>query len=210
MSPAAKKLFPIGASATEEELKSNELHFIADLQAAMQRWYAEAGPGVDVVWYGISLVVKAADEVAARLGTEDEKDPICRLEALQAMREALNIKWPKTIATQRTKRERLLRRDSDPKLSRAYEAKTIILIAADFPAWHAEVGIWGFVRSLLQLVKVGERVFDETLEDASTPKEKVLFLVAFELRRRLGKVDDNLLGALELLGAEQAGRELVS
>lgn len=37
---------------------------------------------------------------------------------------ALNIKWPKNLATQRNKRERLLRRGEDPKLARAYELQT--------------------------------------------------------------------------------------
>lgn len=108
-------------------------------------------------------------------------------------------------AAQRTKRERRLRRDKSPKLARAYDAKTIALISEDFPAWYAEAGLWGFVRSLLQLVQVAENIFTEVTEDPEIPKEKVLFMVAFEVRRRFGKVDDELLGALELLANEHKG-----
>jgi len=210
VSQAAKTSVAVSAPVTEKEQKINELQFITELQAAMQRWYAESGPGVDVAWYGIALVVKAADEAAKRLSSEDEKDLACRQEALRVMRGALKIKWPKNLATQRNQRERLLRRGKDPELARAYESKTIALIAEDFPAWYAEVGLWGFVRSLLELVKVAEQVFNETLEDASIPKETLLFMVAFELRRRFGKVDSNLLGALEFLGELEAGKELAT
>lgn len=202
---ATKQSKPTAAPATEEELKVRELEFITDLQAAMQRWYAEAGPGIDVVWYGIFKVIQAADEVAARLGGDDESEMGCRWEALKAMQAALAIKWTKETAAQRTKRERLLRRGESPKLARAYDAKTIALVAEDFPAWYAEAGLWGFVRSLLQLVQVAENVFTEVTEDPEIPKEKVLFMVAFEVRRRFGKVDSNLLGALELLAKEHKG-----
>lgn len=199
MARVAKFSASVSAPSTEEELKASELHFISDLQAAMQRWYAEAGPGIDVVWYGIFKVIQAADEVAARLGGDDETEMGCRWEALKAMRGALAIKWTKETAAQRTKRERLLRRGESPKLARAYDAKTIALVAEDFPAWYAEAGLWGFVRSLLQFVQVAENIFTEVTEDPEIPKEKVLFMVAFEVRRRFGKVDSNLLGALKLL-----------
>lgn len=207
MARVAKFSASVSAPSSEEELKASELQFITDLQAAMQRWYAEAGPGIDVVAFGIYQVIKAADEVAARLGNGDEAEMGCRWEALHATRAALAVKWPKEVAAQRTKRERLLRKGELPDLGRSYDAKTIALISADFPAWYAEVGFWGFVRSLLQLVQVIEQVFDETVEDASIPKEKALFMVAFEVRRRFGKVDDELLGALEFLGNELKGAE---
>lgn len=207
MTRATKQSMPTAAPATEEELKVRELEFITELQAAMQRWCAEAGPGIDMVAFGTYNVIKAADEVAARLGSDDETEMGCRWEALQAMRAALAVKWPKEVAAQRTKRERLLRRGELPDLGRSYDAKTIALISEDFPAWYTEVGFWGFVRSLLQLVQVIEEAFNETMEDTSIPKEKAFFLVAFEVRRRFGKVGDELLGALEFLGNELKGAE---
>lgn len=78
-----KILVPISATGTEEEQKKDLLQFITELQAAMQRWYAESRPGVDVAWYEIALVVKAADDAATRQAAEDEKDVACRQEALR-------------------------------------------------------------------------------------------------------------------------------
>jgi len=84
----------------------------------------------------------------------------------------------------------------------AYGRRTVELFAADMPGWYAGGGLWYVVRSLLEACKVVDEVFADVAADSKVADHEKLFVSAFEVRRRYGKVSDAELQALQLIGKE--------
>lgn len=192
-----------GVPTTEEAMVAAERQFIAELVQAMPAWYDQAGPGVDVSFVGAMQMIVAADKAAAPHGDAGEVFIPARWAAVQAMRGALKVTWPLSVTRRREQRKRALKQAGMTDVA-AYERQTIELLAADMPAWYAKGGLWFVVRSLLEACKVVDEVFTDVAGDSKVPAESKLFVSAFEMRRRYGKVSEVELQALELIGNEAA------
>lgn len=190
-----------GIPTTEEAMVAAERQFIAALVQAMPAWYDQAGPGIDVTFIGVMQLVVAADKAAAPNGDAGEAFIPARWAALQAMRSALKMTWPLSVTRRRDQRKKALKQAGTTD-GAAYERRTIELFAADMPAWYAEGGLWFVVRSLLEACKVVDEVFADVVADSKVPDHVKLFVSAFEVRRRYGKVSDAELQALEFIGKE--------
>ncbi len=192
-----------GIPTTEEAMVAAEREFIAELVQAMPAWYDQAGPGVDVSFVGVIQMVVAADKAAAPHGDAGEVFIPPRWAAVQAMRGALKMTWPLSVTRRRDHRKKALKQAGATD-GTAYERQTIELLAADMPAWYAKGGLWYVVRSLLEACKVVDEVFADVAADSTVLDHEKLFMSAFELRRRYGKVSEVELQALELIGNEAA------
>ncbi len=178
-----------------------ERQFIAELVEAMPAWYDQAGPGVDVSFVGAMQMIVAADKAAAPHGDAGEVFIPARWAAVQAMRGALKMTWPLSVTRRRDQRKTALKQAGTTD-GAAYERRTVELFAADMPAWYSEGGLWFVVRSLLEACKVVDEVFADVAADSKVTDHEKLFVSAFEVRRRYGKVSDAELQALELIGKE--------
>ncbi len=190
-----------GIPATEEAMVAAEREFIAKLVQEMPAWYDQAGPGIDVTYIGLTQLIVSADKAASPHGDKGEVFLPARWAALQAMHGALKMTWPLSVTRRREQRKRALKQAGMTDAA-AYERQTIELLAADMPAWYAKGGLWFVVRSLLEACKVVDEVFTDVAGDSKVPDESKLFVSAFEVRRRYGKVSEVELQALELVGKE--------
>lgn len=190
---------------TEHELKKLERETVVKLAEVLPVWYQALGPGLDPVFAGLGLLLKAVDEVA--VATERSNAPELEIRAAAVRTLASNLAVPKLRngRAQQAARLKALGGKQKAQSEMAYEAKTVRLIVEDFPAWYDEVGFSGFLGSLLEVVKVFGEVFHGYLDDESVERDKVFFLTAFEIRRRLNKIPENVLGALEMLAQIETG-----
>ncbi len=144
----------------------------------------------------------AADKAAAAFDEDEDDTAIpARWAALEAMRLTLPIAWPQTITRRRELRQEMLKHAGVTD-GTSYERRTVTLIAADIPAWYTKAGLWGVLPSLYETCERVREVFNEIADDSTVPEEKKLFVAAFEARRRLGKVSDAELNAVELVAKE--------
>lgn len=190
---------PSGMPATQEAMATAERAFLNELVQLMPAWYDCAGPGVDVAFYGVEQLVTAADKAAVAFDDDEDDTAIpARWAALEAMRGALPIAWPQTITRRRELRKEMLKHAGDTD-GTSYERRTVTLIAADILTWYTKAGLWGVLPSLYETCERVREVFNEIADDSTVPEEKKFFVAAFEARRRLGKVSDAELQALETL-----------
>ena len=185
---------------TEQELLSFERETVVKLAEVLPVWHQQLGPGLDQVFAGLGLLLKAIDEVAGNMERSKAPDLEIRSAAVRTLASNLAVPKLQNARAQQAIRLKMLGGKKKAQSEMAYEAKTIRLIAEDFPAWYDEVGFSGFLGSLLELVKVFRDVFHGYLDDESVERDKVFFLTAFEIRRRLNKIPEEVLGALEYLG----------
>lgn len=199
-----KSIVSTAVPATQDEMATAERAFLDELVQVMPAWYDYARPGVDVAFYGLEQLLVAGDRAAAAF--DDDKNDAAippRWAALQAMRSAVRVAWPLSITRRRELRKKQLKRHGVTD-DTSYERRTVALVAADIPAWYTEAGLWGVLRSLYETCKLVREVFGEIAEDSTVSDEKKLFVAAFEVRRRLGKVSDAEFKALEML-SEKSG-----
>lgn len=190
--------------ATQEEMAAAEREFFEELVQLMPTWLDQAGPGVDVAFYGIEQLVAAGDKAAVPFDADEDDASIpARWALLQAMRGALPIAWPRSVTRRRDQRRKLLKRVEVTDIT-SYERSTVTLIAADIPTWYAKAGIWGAGRTLYETCKIVREVFAELADNTEVPEEDKFFLAAFEIRRQLGKVSEVELQALEFLAEQSA------
>lgn len=190
---------------TEQELSKLERETVAKLAEVLPVWYQALGPGLDPVYAGVGLLLKAVDEVA--VATERSNASALEIRAATVRTLASNLAVPKLRngRAEQAARLKALGGKQKAQSEMAYEGKTIRLISEDFPAWYDEAGFSGFLGSLLELVTVFGEIFHGYLDDESVERDKVFFLSAFELRRRFNKIPENVLGALEMLAQIEPG-----
>ena len=182
------------------DLQQRELGAIVRLGDALLTWQKDLGPGLDAGFSAVFMLIREIDEAAAKaeaagLGLEAVRTAL--VDALEA-RLAAGPEFPPRVKTD--KAARLAKLGADSALSQmSYDLKTLELVVAEFPAWYAEVGIGGFFNSLRLILKI----FDENFQAAAADGADfgaVLFTPAFEIRRSMGKVPEELLEAIELHG----------
>lgn len=207
----AKKTGHTGSTAqtpmTEHELQKFERETVVKLAEVLPVWYQALGPGLDPVFAGLGLLLKAVDEVAVATERANASELEIRAAAARTLASRLAVPKLQKGRAQQAVRLKALGGKQKAQSEMSYEAKTVRLIAEDFPAWYDEVGFSGFLGSLLEVVKAFEEIFHGYLADETVERDKVFFLSAFELRRRLNKIPENVLGALELLAKVHAEEE---
>lgn len=87
---------------------------------------------------------------------------------------------------------RLLKKEKVQPSQTAYLLRTVQLFADDFPSWMKEVGLGGFLQSLIAFCKVYGETYDSVLDDKKVPKSSKQFMTAFEMRAKFGKADMEL------------------
>jgi hypothetical protein len=189
---------------TEQELSRLERETIVKLAEVLPVWYQQLGPGLDPVFAGLGLLLQAVDKEAGDMERSNASELEVRAAAVRTLASGLAVPKLQKGRAQQAVRLKALGGKQKAQSEMDYEAKTIRLIAEDFPAWYDEVGFSGFLNSLLEVVKVFGEVFHGYLDDESVERDKVFFLTAFEMRRRLDKIPAEVMGALEYLGKLEA------
>jgi hypothetical protein len=189
---------------TEQELLTLERETVVKLAEVLPVWYQQLGPGLDPVFAGLGMLLKAVDEVAGDVERSGATELEVRAVAVRTLASGLAVPKLQKGRVQQAARLKALGGKQKAQSEMAYEAKTIRLIVEDFPAWYDEVGFSGFLASLLEVVKVFADVFHGYLDDESVERDKVFFLTAFEMRRRLNKIPAEVMGAIEHLGKLEA------
>lgn len=202
MSKRTSTARPARPSITEQELSKLERDTVVKLSEVLPVWLQKLGPGLDQVFAGLALLLKAVDEVARDMERSNAPDLEIRAAAVRTLVSNLAVPKLHQASAQKAVRLKMLGGKKKAQSEMDYEARTIRLIASDFPAWYDEVGFSGFLGSLLELVKVFGEIFHGYLDDASVERDKVFFLTAFEMRRRFNKLPEGVLGALKLLARE--------
>lgn len=182
------------------DLEQRELGALIRLGQALPMWQKDLGPGLDASFSAVMMLIREIDAAAAKAEAAGQSPEAVRTALVEAL-EARLAAGPEILP--RVKTEKAARR---AKLGAAkaaslmsYELKTLELMVAEFPAWYAEVGVGGFFNSLRLILKI----FDENFQAAAADGADfgaVLFTPAFEIRRSLGKVSEELLEAIELHG----------
>ena len=190
------------APLNEEELVKLEREVVTKLAAVLPVWSQALGPGLDMVFGGLGLVVKEIDSVATELEAAKATEFELRVATLRVLDAMLAVPALPNFRKNNATRTRVLGGKKNAQTQTLYDTHTVELIAEDFLTWYDEVGLGGFVGSLHQLVKLFTEVFHGYLDDESVERKTVFFLTAFEMRNRLGKVPPEVLGALEMLAAE--------
>jgi len=184
---------------TDAELVKLERETIAKFIEVLPVWSQQLGPGLDVTFASVALLVKAIDNVATELEQAGATEAQVRAAALQIFAVGLAIPQLQSARVQKTRRTKELGRDK-AKSQTAYDIRTIELVAQDFMGWYEDGGMPSFLSNLAGLVDGFSTLFHEFFDDPSHSLNDTFFLSAFELRRRLDKVPPEVLGAIEMLG----------
>lgn len=183
------------------ELEQQELRAITRLGDALPVWQKQMGPGLDAVFSAVKSLIRELDVAAAaadRAGRGINGERAALVGALES-RLAAGPEILPGVAKQKKIRLAELGPDA-AELQLAYDVKTLELMAADFPAWYAEAGSGGFFKSLNFIIEVFADNFEEMCDKEDAQMGQILFVPAFELRRNLGKVSEELLEAIKLHG----------
>ena len=184
-----------------DDLQQRELGAITRLGNALPVWQKQMGPGLDAVFSAVKSLIYELDSAAAaadRAGHGDDGERAALVGALES-RLAAGPEIAPGVAKQ--KKVRLAEMGPDDSASQiSYDVKTLELMTADFPAWYADVGVGGFFKSLNFIIEVFADCFEEMCEKEDAQMGAILFVPAFELRRHLGKVPEELIEAIELHG----------
>lgn len=187
---------------TDEQLEELERQTVARLAEVLPSWSQQLGPGLDMVFGGLGLIVKEIDSVATELEAAKATEFELRVATLRVLDAMLAAPALPNFRKHNATRIRVLGGKKNAQTQTLYDTRTVELIAEDFLAWYDEVGLGGFVGSLHELVKLFTEVFHGYLDDESVERKTVFFMTAFEMRNRLGKVPPEVLGALEMLAAD--------
>jgi len=191
---------------TDAELVKLERETIAKFIEVLPVWSQQLGPGLDVTFASVALLVKGIDNVATELEQAGASEVQIRAAALQVFAAGLAIPRIQRARVQKTRRTKELGRDS-AKSQTAYDTHTIELVAEDFMSWYDDGGMPSFLSNLAGLVHGFGILFHEFFDDPSHSLSDTFFLSAFELRRRLDKVPPEVLGAIEMLGKLEAKKK---
>ncbi len=191
---------------TEAQLTELERDAVRELAQALPVWHQQLGPGMDGVFAGLGQLIIAADRAAAKAQKTSGSMLQSRAAAAKAMVNHLAVPKFDGALRQRAARVRVLGGHKKTALEMAYEARTLTLLTDDFDAWYDEVGLGGFLASLIELCNVYGDIFHEYMDDETLATEKVFFLSAFELRRRFGKIPQEMLQAIEFVGGFELER----
>ena len=189
---------------TEVQLTELERDAVRKLAQALPVWHQQLGPGLDYVFAGLTALAVAADCAAAAAEATRASMLEVRAAGTNAILEHLAVPKFEQARRQRSARVRCLGGAKKTALQMAYENKTLTLLTQDFEAWYNEAGLGGFIGSLVELTDVYGEIFHTNMDDESLGRDKVFFLSAFELRHRFGKVPQEMLEAIELVGKAHA------
>jgi hypothetical protein len=160
---------------TEAQLTELERNAVRKLKQALSVWHQHLGPGMDGVFAGLGQLITAADRAAAKAQTSSGSMLKSREAAANEMLNHLAVPKFEGAHRQRAARVRILGGHKKTALEMAYEARTLTLLTDDFDAWYDEVGLGGFLASLIELCNVYGEIFHEYMEDESLATEKVSF-----------------------------------
>jgi len=182
------------------DLEQRELGALIRLGQALPMWQKDLGPGLDASFSAVMMLIREVDEAASKAEAAGQGLDAVRESLLEALEARLTAGPEVPARVKAEKAARIVKLGPDKAASlMSYELRTLELMVAEFPAWYAEVGIGGFFNSLRLILKI----FDENFQAAAADGADfgaVLFTPAFEIRRSMGKVSEELLEAIELHG----------
>lgn len=178
---------------------------IAVLAEELPKWQQKMGPGLDCGMGALVQLVQQVDKAAAKADPGDTNVTAQREAALMTLNAYL-ASGPEITPFLREQKKIRVRKlgPAQAKYVLAYDVKTMELFAGEFPAWYAEVGLGGFLRSVHAICKVTADIYDEIEATNKGGIKNLFFGLSFELRARLGKVNPALLEALKYLPERQA------
>jgi hypothetical protein len=185
------------------EVNDAERAVVKRLVEEANKWQSAAPHGLDFVMERLARLVRHIDSTLVEKFPQMDI-PAQRVEAVALMHAYLN-KPPVIPNVSRTqaRRRKLQGGKKEVANSAAYDTKTMRLLADDWPAWLEEVELGGFLKSIAGLVQEYDKSVKEYKQDDVEP-EKLHFLLSFDLRRKFGKVEPELIEALDFLGKMEA------
>lgn len=192
------------------EVNDDERAVVRRLVEEANNWQSAAPHGLDFVMERVARLVRHVDQALTQeFGDQANPDIAAeRARAVLLMHEFLSRPpvLPKVTRIQ-AQRRKLHGNKKSAELAGRYDVQTLQLLAEDWPAWLEEVELGGFIKSLGELVREYDKTVAEFKARDGMEPEKLHFMVSFEMRHKFGKVEPELIEALEFLGKEMREAE---
>lgn len=201
MAKAKRKVeeFPL-----EDYRAADEREAVEAIAAAVRRWHAEAGPGLDVAFEGLRLMLMDMDAGATTMEQKGQTPEAINAWAVTKLHEHA-AKLPQIPGLRAARARRLKTLGGADKWREEvgdYEARTLAMWTDDFGGYYEEVGLRGVMASLAEFVRLFGGMFNEILDMPELKGRDVYLYVAYQWRSRLDKQPE-IDAAMKFLAAAQ-------